>query len=375
MKKHFLPAIAILLLAGYSAVAQNKSDSLDAQQKEDARQLSIDRKAARQKQIEEVQQQVNDAQEQQRMLQDAIEGLPGRLNEYDEIIIKKKNSDKSNEKLNIEIHGDQVTVNGKPVDDFVNDEVSVRIRSPKRFDLNGGPASRYPGARFFNGNDMAALNAPFLGVLTEKATDGAKIITVSENSAAEKAGLKKGDVITRVNNQPIADHQQLTEAISALKVGDKVTIVYKRDGKEGKTTAELGKRTLANIDGRQYMIPGEPGNPPIAPIPPLPPMDFNFDEAFGREKPRIGIKVQDTEEGRGAKVLGVDEGSNAEKAGIKTDDVITSFDGRTINSANDLADASRASKDKSSVRLQVKRGNKTQDIDLKIPKKLKTVNL
>lgn len=52
MKKHFLPAIAILLLAGYSAVAQNKSDSLDAQQKEDARQLSIDRKAARQKQIE-----------------------------------------------------------------------------------------------------------------------------------------------------------------------------------------------------------------------------------------------------------------------------------------------------------------------------------
>ena len=68
----------------------------------------------------------------------------------------------------------------------------------------------------------------------------------------------------------------------------------------------------------------------------------------------MDLKVQDTEDGKGVKVLDVDEGSVAEKAGIKKDDVITSFEGKDVTSAGDLAKASREMKEKSTLKVQLK---------------------
>jgi serine protease Do len=55
--------------------------------------------------------------------------------------------------------------------------------------------------------------------------------------------------------------------------------------------------------------------------------------------------------------------------------VITEFDGKEVNSADALAEASREAKDKSSVKIKVNRGGSSQTIDVKIPRKLKTANL
>ena len=190
--------------------------------------------------------------------------------------------------------------------------------------------------------------------------------------AAAKAGLKKNDVITKINDKEVFDHEQLSEAIGKFKPEEKVTITYKRDGKENKTTATLGKRnrTIARAP-----------HAPFPPDAPMPPMVFDFkDGDFGdvfqyHSKPRLGLKVQDTEDGKGVKVLDVDEGSAAEKAGIKEDDVITSFEGKEVTSASDLAKASREAKDKSSFKVQLNRNGKPQTIDVKVPKKLRTANL
>ncbi|RYZ82473.1 MAG: PDZ domain-containing protein, partial [Proteobacteria bacterium] len=107
--------------------------------------------------------------------------------------------------------------------------------------------------------------------------------------------------------------------------------------------------------------------------------DHDFGDVFNfratSDRPRLGLKVQDTEDGKGVKVLDVDEGSVAEKAGIRKDDVITSFEGKEVASAGDLAKASRESKDKSSLKVQLNRNGKSQTIDIKVPKKLKTANL
>ena len=59
---------------------------------------------------------------------------------------------------------------------------------------------------------------------------------------------------------------------------------------------------------------------------------------------------------KGVKVLDVDEGSAADKSGIKEDDVITEFDGKAVNSADELAEASREAKDKSSLKIKLNRG-------------------
>ena len=56
-------------------------------------------------------------------------------------------------------------------------------------------------------------NRPFLGVTSEGSTEGVKVTMVSENSGAAKAGLKAGDIITKVNDKAVFDHEQLSEAI------------------------------------------------------------------------------------------------------------------------------------------------------------------
>ncbi len=297
-----------------------------------------------------------------------------KLKEYSEIIIRRKDPDKD-AKVTIEIKDDEVIVDGKPIDEYVDDELSIQQRDANHFKLVN-PRSPF---RFEDGNwsedELDLMNdggdRAFLGVSTEGSSEGARIINVSENSAAAKAGLKKGDIITKVNDKEVFDPEQLTQEIRSLKPDDKVAITYKRDGKENKTTATLGKRKNDLI-----------ARGPRGAMPPVPPMVFNFDDGdFGdvfqyhNARPRLGLKVQDTEEGKGVKVLEVDEGSAAEKAGIKENDIITSFEGKEISSASELARASREAKDKSSMKVQLNRNGKPQTIEVKVPKKLRTANL
>ena len=108
-------------------------------------------------------------------------------------------------------------------------------------------------------------------------------------------------------------------------------------------------------------------------------MDFDhgqFDRVLTYAgRPRLGIKAQDTEDGKGVKVVDVDEGSAADKSGIKENDIITEFEGKAVNSADALAQASREAKDKSSLKIKLNRGGSSQTVEVKIPKKLKTANL
>lgn len=73
------------------------------------------------------------------------------------------------------------------------------------------------------------------------AGDGAYISDVAKDGAAAKAGLKKGDIITKLNDVPISSWTELQGSVASYKVGDKIKINYKRDGKDLITTATLTK--------------------------------------------------------------------------------------------------------------------------------------
>ncbi len=90
---------------------------------------------------------------------------------------------------------------------------------------------------------------------------------------------------------------------------------------------------------------------------------------------KFGIRAQDAEDGKGVKVLDVDDGSTAAKAGIKEGDVITRFDGKDINSVTQLAEFARGAKEKISVKVTIIRDGKTQEIDVKVPRLLRTADL
>ncbi|MFJ5611765.1 S1C family serine protease [Streptomyces sp. NPDC093221] len=69
---------------------------------------------------------------------------------------------------------------------------------------------------------------------------GAAIVSVTKGGAAEKAGLKTGDVITKLGSTPITTAQTLTEALASYKPGDKVRVGYEQDGAAKTVEVTLG---------------------------------------------------------------------------------------------------------------------------------------
>ena len=303
-----------------------------------------------------------------------------------QIIITRKN-DKA-EKVVIEINGDKITVNGKPLDEYKDKDGDISVRLQKFKELEA--LSRIPGMGStwnYNGNAdnlryfSEDANHAMLGVTTEKVEQGVEIQDITNESAAEKAGLKENDIVTKIDDKKIENPDQLSKVIREHKPGDKVTVTYLRDKKEQKVTAELTKwkgfnmytttpgfkMDMGDMDFERIMPKGQT-MPRI-----MSPYGQNFNWSGGA--PKLGISVQDTDDGKGVKVIEVDEESNAEKAGIKEEDIITEVDGKVVNNTDEIAKIIRESRDKISIMINLQRSGKTQNIEVKIPRKLKTADL
>ena len=313
----------------------------------------------------------------------------------EQIIIRKKGG--KNEKTTIIIEGDKVTVNGKPVEngdkDIIiqrfNDDDHVYMRIPKAPHINVRPEMyRYKYDRELLNHDQLLKEfkhewktGPLLGVVTEENDKGALIEEVQKETAAEKAGLKKGDIITKVNDQKIANPSDLAKAISAKKPNDEVEITYIRDGKEQKTKAKLGE---SKFPGGGFMHEFKMGEG----------FPFNGDHEFKFEmmepfnngqfkneliripnRPQLGATIQDTEEGNGVKVLEVDTDSPAAKSGLMKDDVVTEINDKKVTNVSEARAALYAKNEKSVWNLKVLRAGKTVNVEVKIPKNLLKADL
>ncbi len=331
---------------------------------------------------------------------------PEKPKEKERIIITENADSKG--KIVVEINGDNITVNGKPIAEYKMNDSSLTVHIQKYKDMEGMMKERMgqmkekmkgmPGVQPFTYNynyngDAFSIhsdgNHAQLGVVTEKNDKGVLVQEVTKESAAEKAGLKQNDIISKVDDEKISSPDDLMNTIQKHKPGDKVSITYWRDNKEQKTTAEL-KKSMMTIYGV-----------------PTPGADFNFNDKVFRfdenqfnkqwqdqlhnqllriprnmnqgwytnEHPKLGLSVQDTDDGKGVKVIDVDDESNAAKAGIKQDDVITEMDGKAVNSADEAAKIIRDSRDKKTIMVKLTRGGKSQNIEVKIPHNLKSADL
>lgn len=287
----------------------------------------------------------------------------------EEIIIKKDANSPS--KMIIEVDSNQITINGKPASDF-NGDVTVLRRNF----LNGDNKSFFstgPNVSIFKNSDKA-----FLGVLTAKDDKGAIIKNIVDESSAKKSGLEEGDVITKLGSTDITSPLDLREAVSVHQPGDEVAVTYLRSGNEKTTQIKLGKAPTReslsyNIDslknlmkqfkngrgGYDFMMPQLPGD------------HYNF---FNRQ-PHLGLKIEDTKDNHGAKVLEVQKGSPADKAGIKAGDVITEMNGQEINNVDEVKSHLQQSDNGADYKMKAKRGNSEMDFDIHIPKTLKSVNI
>ena len=71
-------------------------------------------------------------------------------------------------------------------------------------------------------------------------SEGLFVAGTVPNGPSAKAGLRQGDVITKVDGKPATSNTQLQELTITKSPGDKVTIDYERDGKAASTTVTLG---------------------------------------------------------------------------------------------------------------------------------------
>jgi serine protease Do len=321
--------------------------------------------------------------------------------ETQEIIIRKKGE--KDTKITVEIKGDKITINGKPLNEFKDDEVTVNRRNIIIRDGKGGTRFQMRPDDFqgfsFNTEDDGEPGA-FLGVTTNVYSDaddkegthkGAEVTNVTKGSAAEKAGLKNGDVITKINDKKVEDPNSLSDVVTSFKPKEEVTVYFKRDGKEQSAKATLGERkesrsmaySFSGPDGmaHTFSMPRVQVNPKIELDDMSPrvwapgPGNFGFDgEVFPRQQ-KLGLKIQDTEEGKGVIVLDVDKDSPAEKAGLKKDDIVTEIAGKKITNTDEMREELMENMEKSAYNIKALRNANVVSFDIKIPKKLKTANL
>lgn len=295
-----------------------------------------------------------------------------QLRRNEEIIIHKNSSDTG--KTIIEIDSNVVTINGKPLSEYNGD---VTITRRRNFMGGGDGRDFFSDPRDFMLND----NAAFLGVYSAKTDNGVIINSILDSSSAKKAGLRKGDIITKVGDNEIKTPEELRDAIQAYKPGDKVTINYLRDGKKKSVNVELSKArgmdSQLNIGPNQDLMNGfGNGNNFNFRMMPMPPQNFrNFNFNFSNDRPRLGLQIQDTEDSSGVKVQKVLPGSPADKAGLKEGDVITEMNGEKVKDVEKVMSQIHNSVNHGEFKVKVLRDKKEMNFDVHVPRPMKSTNI
>jgi serine protease Do len=141
-------------------------------------------------------------------------------------------------------------------------------------------------------------------------------------------------------------------------------VTFLRNGKEQTAEALLGKNKSAvsmNWSEEEFDMETPEGG-------------MRFFNSFPR-KPKVGLQIQDVEEGNGVKILDVEEETPASKAGLQKEDIIIEVDGKELKNVDELRTKLKDFKEGDSFKVKYKRGNKSQTAEIKLPKKLKTANL
>ncbi|MGJ7913937.1 DegQ family serine endoprotease [Massilia sp. LXY-6] len=167
--------------------------------------------------------------------------------------------------------------------------------------------------------------------------EGALVSNVERGGAADKAGIKSGDVIRRVNGQPIVGSGDLPAMLAVAKPGDRVSMDVWREGK----TIQLNA-TLANANDK-----GDP---------------VNRDSLASADKgAKLGLALRplDPQErrqaGLPAGLVIEDAGGPAQAAGVQPGDVLLSINGKAVSSVEQVRDM--VGKSSKSVALLIQRGD------------------
>jgi serine protease Do len=329
------------------------------------------------------------------------ERLPGKEKKVQTVTVTIKKDKGQN--------GEQIIINGSPMGSLDNFKMDTSIL--QTIIIKGDDGEEII-KRQFNFKDLEMGGdflknfqeekeeiTPFLGVLTEKVPEGARVVEVTKESAAEKAGLQKDDIITKVGEENISDPAKLAEIIGSKKPKEQVKLYYTRDKKKANALVTLGERrsikktiTMKGSSdmGKVFTLPDTQGNPMEKMIIiedgkggrdfSAPGRNYelrldNQQEYASPNQRKLGLRIQDLEEGEGVKVIDIEKESAAERAGLQKGDILVSIGGVKVANTDDARQELRPSPSKNGYTIKAKRAGKEMTFDIKYPKKIKTLDL
>jgi len=206
--------------------------------------------------------------------------------------------------------------------------------------------------RGFLGVNIQDLTAELAKSFNLKETKGVIIAEVTKDSAAEKAGLKQGDIVVEFDGRPVDKASVLQSRVATLKPGTSAKIVVLRDGDRKEFNVELGKR---------------------------PPKDQLAAAGKSQTLEQLGISVQNlTNEMAerfgyqglsGVVVAEVEPGSLAELAGITPGTLITEVNRKPVKNTKEFGEAVEQASKEGAVLLLLKDEQSTRFVVLTLPKK------
>jgi serine protease Do/serine protease DegQ len=186
------------------------------------------------------------------------------------------------------------------------------------------------------GVNIAPVTPDIAQALGLPAAGGALVTQVVKASAADRAGIRAGDVITTVNGTAVKSNTELRNAIGLMRVGDKVAIGLLRDGKAQTLTAMIAEPDTAANGAAAEAAPGASAPATGAPI----------------HRGLVGAALADGPDG--VVIRSVETGSAAANAGLRAGDVIVSANRSAVKTLAQLR-AAVATNAAGSLVLQLRR--------------------
>ena len=238
----------------------------------------------------------------------------------------------------------------------------------------------------------------------KKVSSGAYVETVQPGSPADKAGMKTGDIITKIGNKAISGQMDLRNSMLENAPGSTVQVEAIRDGKTQNFSVKIEAAKEITAPKAKTVTPkvedlGDifgPNGPDMEELKKrfrdqfkrnFPPSDQDSKtekdvEPLGTEgKVRLGVSIANIDDAerktyripksvKGVVVLSVEPGSVAERNGIKVGDVIEVLGSKSVTSVNELTDAVSGLKKGDSSRIKLNR-YPTENAAVTIEKTLK----
>ncbi len=170
--------------------------------------------------------------------------------------------------------------------------------------------------RAFMGINFSDIDSKLAKTMGLKDLKGVYVVSVYENGASFKAGIRQGDIITKINNMSINSQSELKEMLIRQRPGDKIDVSILQDNTE-KTVSVV----LENREGTTTIIP--PGSSTDKKA-----LGATFKEITKDEKNKLGIEY-------GVKIAKLEKGK-LWSAGIKENFIITSIDNNPVKSIDDI---------------------------------------